>query len=196
MRGLGFGQRFDQAGFHKRRELVGVTCRRHLRQRNKFQRRGVDAIAQVRRTGPSSKTWPRCESAVRRAHLGSLHAERIVGLFDNFFVVNRLGKTRPAAAGIKLVQRTEQRLAGHDVHINARLVIVPITRCRTRGSVAACCVTANCSGVSFFFSSSALGFLKLLMVKSVGVKSVRALSPGRQPARAIVKTTMPHNPKK
>lgn len=40
--------------------------------------------------------------------------------------LERLREARPACAGIVLVERAEQRLAGYDVHVNPGLVIVPV----------------------------------------------------------------------
>jgi len=60
-----------------------------------------------------------------RSHFGALHAEGAIGFLDDLGGFHRPRETRPAGAGIKFVQRTEQWLAGNDVHVNAGFVIVP-----------------------------------------------------------------------
>ena len=64
-------------------------------------------------------------------------ASGIIGVFDarGPYWLKRRGEARPAAAGIKLVQRAVNSgtVARHDVYINARLVIVPAGRWRICG---------------------------------------------------------------
>ena len=105
------------------------------------------------RTGAVVKDVAQMRISRCRTHLSSFHGIRIVGFFQNFFGVNRLGETRPAAARIKLVQRTEQRFAGHDVHINARCVVVPVgvVKCRLSGGFLG---DAILHGVKFLFAFS------------------------------------------
>src|SRR5918996_4912737 len=40
---------------------------------------------------------------------------------------DRLGEARPARMAIVLVDRGKERLPGHNVHVNARLLVVPIS---------------------------------------------------------------------
>ena len=55
------------------------------------------------------------------AHFRANHAVRAVGGLLQFLSFNRLGKGRPATAGIKLIEGAEQRLAAHDIDIDALL---------------------------------------------------------------------------
>src|SRR3546814_13795119 len=67
--------------------------------------------------------------AMRRAHLGADHAMRAVLQLVHVGRHDRLGEAGPAAAGLELVGRGEQRLAGNDVDVLAReLVIVILPR--------------------------------------------------------------------
>jgi hypothetical protein len=51
---------------------------------------------------------------------------RVVPQFVDICRYDRLGEAWPAGAGIKLVGRSEQRFAGNDVDIDARLFVVVI----------------------------------------------------------------------
>src|SRR3954465_9837618 len=54
------------------------------------------------------------------------HAVADIGVLYNIFALDRLSETRPACMAVKFIDRSEQWFARHDVHINARLFIVPI----------------------------------------------------------------------
>jgi len=54
-------------------------------------------------------------------HLRPDHAIGGVCIFDDRILADRLGERRPAAAGIVLVHRSEQRLAADDVDIQTLL---------------------------------------------------------------------------
>src|SRR5687767_7622107 len=87
--------------------------------------RRVDAIAQSAAVlWPVRKYMTEMTVAVRRAHLdAALHGVRAlvhVGRID------RLREARPAAPGVELVGRGEQRLPRHDVNVNAGFVVVEI----------------------------------------------------------------------
>jgi hypothetical protein len=64
--------------------------------------------------------------AVRRAHLGADHAVRGVAQLSDVGGLNRLGEARPAASRFVFVGGGEQRLARHDVDVDARLLVVEI----------------------------------------------------------------------
>src|SRR5262245_17142302 len=91
------------------------------------QRGRVDAIAQ-----PASfpgTVWEHVSEMavrVRRTHLGARHAMRIVSQFVDILRLNGLGEAGPAASRIKFVGRREQRLAGHDIDVDARFLIIQI----------------------------------------------------------------------
>src|SRR5262249_25741354 len=63
---------------------------------------------------------------VRRAHLSAEHAVRGVPQFVDILRFNGLGEAGPAASRIKLVGRREQRLAGHDIDVDARFLVIQI----------------------------------------------------------------------
>src|SRR5262245_24979687 len=75
--------------------------------------------------------------AMNGANLSSDHAVTGVSLLDHIFRLERPGEARPAGVAVKLVDRSKQRLARHDVHVNARLCVVPIGVIKRR----LCCVT-------------------------------------------------------
>src|ERR1043165_4159735 len=60
------------------------------------------------------------------AHFGPLHKGGSVGFLGDLVFLDWLGKAWPAGAGIEFIQRTEQRFAGNNIHINTGLMIVPI----------------------------------------------------------------------
>src|SRR5262245_3975175 len=63
---------------------------------------------------------------VRRAHLSTEHAVRGVPQFVDILRFNGLGEAGPAASRIKLVGRREQRLAGYDIDVDARFLVIQI----------------------------------------------------------------------
>src|SRR5215470_15332167 len=63
---------------------------------------------------------------VCRAHLSADHAVRGVSQFVDILRFNGLGEAGPAASRIKLVGRREQRLAGHDIDVDARFLVIQI----------------------------------------------------------------------
>src|SRR5262245_51644445 len=63
---------------------------------------------------------------VRRAHLSAEHAVRGVPQFVDILRFNGLGEAGPSASRIKLIGRCEQRLAGHDIDIDARFLVIQI----------------------------------------------------------------------
>ena len=97
-----------------------VACRIHLFQRDEFQARAVDAVAQsafVLRTVGEDVSQVRIGGMA--AHFGAAHVVAEIVVFGNGGGINRVGEARPAAAGIEFVGRAEQGFAADDVHINA-----------------------------------------------------------------------------
>src|SRR5262245_66646601 len=64
--------------------------------------------------------------ALTGANLSPNQAMAGVRLLDHIFRLERLGEARPARVTVKLVNRSKQRLARHDIHVNTRLFVVPI----------------------------------------------------------------------
>ena len=60
------------------------------------------------------------------ANFSSSHAVAIVSFLDHVLRFEWLGEARPTRAAIKLVNRSKQRLAGHDVNVNTWFFVIPI----------------------------------------------------------------------
>src|SRR5262245_24540277 len=71
------------------------------------------------------------------ANLSPNQAMAGVSLLDHIFRLERPGEARPARVTVKLVERSKQRLARHDIHVNTRLFVVPKVVIKRRF----CCVT-------------------------------------------------------
>src|SRR5262245_22649367 len=94
---------------------------------DKPKRGGVDAIAQSAAIlGTVSKHVPEMAVRMRRADLSAYHAVRGVPQFVDIVRFNRLGEAGPAASRIKFVGRREQRLAGHNIDVDARFLVIQI----------------------------------------------------------------------
>src|SRR6476469_176168 len=91
------------------------------------ERGRVDAVAQSAAVAwPVKKYMPKTAIAVRRAHLGTRHAMRSVPQFVDIGRFYGLGEARPAASRFEFVGRSEQRLAGHNIDIDARFLVIQI----------------------------------------------------------------------
>src|SRR6185312_7264204 len=91
-----------------------------------LQGRRVDAIAQAGWPGTIRKHVAEMAGAFRAQHLRADHAVAGVGLLLDMALSRRLGKARPAAAGIEFGVGLEQRLAatGADISAGTMLVLV------------------------------------------------------------------------
>src|SRR5882724_2203614 len=91
-----------------------------------FERCRIDAVAQSGRTGSVLEDMPEMAVALRAQHFGSGHAVADVTLLVDMALRRRLGKARPAAAGIELGVGFEQRLsaAGADVGAGPPLMLI------------------------------------------------------------------------
>src|SRR2546425_2487984 len=63
---------------------------------------------------------------VGRADLGAHREEGPIHQLADIARLERFGEARPPSARIELVERAEQRLAGHDVYVDPRLMVVPV----------------------------------------------------------------------
>src|SRR6266851_6639552 len=70
--------------------------------RLQLQRRRIDAVAQSGRAGAVLEHMPEMAVALRAQHFGPDHAMADVALLVDVALQRRLGKARPAAAGIEL----------------------------------------------------------------------------------------------
>src|SRR5439155_11592011 len=64
--------------------------------------------------------------ASRSADFGPIHSQGAIGFLDDFFFRDWFGETRPAAAAVEFIERSEERFTGHNINVNTRRVIVPI----------------------------------------------------------------------
>src|SRR5438093_11961470 len=72
-------------------------------------------------------------------NLSTFHSERGILFFGNFVWRYGLGETGPTGTAVELVQRADERFAGDDIDINARLVIVPVSIVKWRLRAAFAC---------------------------------------------------------
>src|SRR3989442_5277817 len=63
---------------------------------------------------------------VGRADLGAHREEGPIPQLADIARLEGFGEARPPSARLELVERAEQRLAGHDVHVDPRLMVVPV----------------------------------------------------------------------
>jgi hypothetical protein len=63
---------------------------------------------------------------MRRSHFGPDHAEARIGELAYIRGFNRLGEARPAAPGLIFVGGCEQGLAGHDIDVDAGILVAQI----------------------------------------------------------------------
>ena len=106
--------------------VLAVAFLDELRRGDEAHRRGVHAVAHAGRTRAVVEQVAEVRVGVSRANLRARHAQRAIGLRRDVLGHERTREARPAGAGLELVGRAEERLAGDDVHVNARLVVVPI----------------------------------------------------------------------
>src|SRR5262249_36334041 len=56
----------------------------------------------------------------------SNHEMLAIVKLNQIVFLERFGEARPAGSGIEFIERAEERFPGDHVHINARLLIVPV----------------------------------------------------------------------
>src|SRR6266566_677933 len=108
----------DQTRLHERFEILAIAGLVHFFQWDEFERRRVDAIAQATFIGRSVIEYV-AKMRIRRlrADFRPNHAQVRVLFLHDVSAFDRLSEARPTRAGIELVERTEQRLSRHHVHI-------------------------------------------------------------------------------
>src|ERR1051325_1323011 len=108
-------------------QVSPVTFGFHIVPMDESQRGRVDAIAQsaaVLRT--VGKHVPEMAVAMGRTHLGADHAVRELAQLVDVGRLDGFGEAGPAASRFKLVGGCEQRLAGNDIDVDARFLVVQI----------------------------------------------------------------------
>src|SRR5213076_1061260 len=101
----------------KQRQVALVPLRLQALDRNEAQRSRVDAVAQPRRRRTVVEQMSQVRISVGRSYLGPHHEERPIGLLADVRVLERLREARPPRARLELVERAEERLPGHQVHV-------------------------------------------------------------------------------
>ena len=109
--------------FESRSKLAIPFCF-ELFNRNKSHRRRIHAVAHARWCRAIIKHVPEMRVCMRRTHFRSPHAKLGIHQIPDVLGQQRTREARPAGARVKLVKGTEQRFAGHDVDVNAGVVVV------------------------------------------------------------------------
>jgi len=167
----------NQTRIHERFEILAIAGLVHVLQWDEFERRRVDAIAQATFIGRSVIEYV-AEMRIRRlrADFRPNHAQgRVLFLYD-VGAFDRLSEARPTCAGVELVERTEQRLFRHHVHIQARLMVVPISIAKRRLS-AALLSDGELFGGQFPFQFCFTRFFELVHAGSDISRNISVLSP-------------------
>src|ERR1700722_17512736 len=108
------------------RAVGAVALALQVIDRDEPQGGGVDAVAQAPGLGgPVVEYVAQVAVAVGGADLGPEHQVAEVPSLDHVAGLDRHGEARPAGAAVVLVDRCEQRLTGHDVDVDAGLLVVP-----------------------------------------------------------------------
>src|SRR5690348_7184090 len=93
---------------------------------NKFQRGGINAVAQAGWVRAIIEYMTEVCAATAAMNFGTHHVVRTVGGSAYIFCNQWLVKARPTGAAFKLVQTAEDRLPATNTLINALLMIVPV----------------------------------------------------------------------
>ena len=126
----------------------------HVLFRNEFQGSAVDAVAQAAAFfGTVREDVAQVGISCLAADFCAVHTVGKVLFFLNQVFLDGTAEAGPSAAGIKFIRGKEQGFSRRDVHVDAGTVIVEIfvPEGRFRSVFR---VTANCSGVRDFRSSS------------------------------------------
>src|SRR5579863_1079380 len=88
---------------------------------------GVDAVAQASGfPGAVMEHVAQVAVALRRADLGPGYQHAEVAALDHVAGLDRDGEARPAGVAVEFADRGEQRFAGHDVDVDAGLLVIPV----------------------------------------------------------------------
>ena len=93
---------------------------------NKAKRGGIEAVAQAGGSRAVGKDMAKVRIALPASHLGAHREQAVVHLFDDIGGYQGLGEAGPAGFRVILVGGTEQRLAGDNINVNARFLVVPV----------------------------------------------------------------------
>jgi hypothetical protein len=113
--------------FRKQLTVRPVTLSIKVVERDKAQRRGIDAVSEAAIFDRTIVEYmPQMAIAVARSHLGANHAIAFVLLLHYMLRLDWTGKTRPSTAAVKFMQRRKQWFAGNNVDIKPGLILIPI----------------------------------------------------------------------
>jgi hypothetical protein len=63
---------------------------------------------------------------ILRADLGARHEKLEIGLGEDIIRFQGLGKAWPTCPGVIFIERAEQWLAGHYIHVDPGVLVVPV----------------------------------------------------------------------
>src|SRR3569623_1143982 len=106
--------------------VIGVALGRELVSRHEPQRRRVDAVAQASRLRAIREDVAEVRVAELAPDLGAVHPVRAVVDLAAPRPGARRPEARPARARVELLGRAEQRLAGDDVDVDPRRVVLEV----------------------------------------------------------------------
>src|SRR3989449_7925497 len=104
----------------EQREIPAVPLRLQAVDRNESQGRRVHAVAQSRWWGTVVEHVAQMRVGVGRADFRAHREERPIDALADIARLERFGEARPPRAGLELVERAEERLTRHDIHIEDR----------------------------------------------------------------------------
>src|SRR5439155_11512568 len=107
------------------RHVPAVPLGLELLDRDEAEGRRVDAVAKARRGRPVVEDVPEMRFTMLGADLGPFHEELAILAPLDVLVLERASEARPSGSRVELVERAEERLAGGDVDVDARLLAVP-----------------------------------------------------------------------
>src|SRR6185437_7612056 len=111
--------------FFKQFTVLAIAFLFQIGDGDEAQRCGVDAVTQPAAIARAViENVAQMAVAVLRAHFGANHARAGVVFLDHVGGFDRLAEARPAAMALELVERGQQRLAGHDVHVQTGRVVI------------------------------------------------------------------------
>ena len=93
---------------------------------NKTQGGGVYAVAHAAGGRTIGKNVSKVGLATFGTDLGADHAVGVVGLFDDFCLIEGLGKAGPTGARVEFIGGGEKGTSGDDIDVDPRFFVVPI----------------------------------------------------------------------
>src|SRR2546421_5786126 len=110
----------------EQREIPAVPLRLEAVDRNESECRRVHTVAQSRRRRPVVEHVAQMRVGVGGPDFGTYREERPIHPLTDIARLEGFGEAGPPRTRVELVERTEERLAGHDVHVDPCLMVVPV----------------------------------------------------------------------